>query len=348
MNAQSDSIAPGTVIDRRFQIVRIVGEGEMGSVYEARTQDGQRVGLKVMREGLESNEDLRTRFQREAQALFSLQHPNLLRVFDLGLYGDRPFLVMEYLDGSSLDELVEEGIFSPEQCFDLARQISAGLAYAHRAGVLHRDIKTENVFVTRDQSGQPIAKLVDFGLVKFVDDDKWGSGGQKLTVQGAVFGTPAYMPPEQCAGAPADARCDVYSTGVVFFEMFTGLWPFMEETRMAMFQAHMAKKPPSLSESSDVWNYRQELEAVIATCLAKRPDQRYADGAALEAAMAAIPRPIAQRAIPEAHGIGEGVALPNAQNVNAPNPNARLLGVAALIAGVLILILAAVFLMRTH
>ena len=169
-----------------------------------------------------------------------------------------------------------------------------GLAFAHRSGVLHRDLKTENVFVARDAAGRPVAKLLDFGLVKFVDDERWGSS-KKLTVQGSVFGTPAYMAPEQCAGAPVDTRGDVYSAGVILFELFTGIWPFMEESRIAMFQAHLTKPPPRIG---DVYEgelvFRNQLEEVVQKALAKMADQRFQNADEMLAALKAVPRPVAQ------------------------------------------------------
>lgn len=180
----------GQVIDGRYQLTAQLGEGGMGAVYRAQTQVGEQVAIKLLHEELEGEPALRERFEREARALFGLEHPNILRVHDFGVHGGKPYLVMELLEGQSLDTLVEDGPLAPGRAFELFGQTLQGLAHAHAQGVLHRDLKTENIFVSRLPDGREVAKLLDFGLVKFVDDDRWGES-RKLTVQGSVFGTPA-------------------------------------------------------------------------------------------------------------------------------------------------------------
>ncbi|MAC27439.1 MAG: hypothetical protein CMN31_03980 [Sandaracinus sp.] len=284
----------GAVIDGQYRILDLVGEGGMGAVFRAQQQDGSYCAIKVLHDELTDDPALKERFEREARALFGLQHPNILGVFDYGVVNGMPYLAMELLEGQSLSDLIEDSPPDPELALDLALQVLEGLAFAHRSGVLHRDLKTENVFVARDAAGRPVAKLLDFGLVKFVDDERWGSS-KKLTVQGSVFGTPAYMAPEQCAGAPVDTRGDVYSAGVILFELFTGIWPFMEESRIAMFQAHLTKPPPRIG---DVYEgelvFRNQLEEVVQKALAKMADQRFQNADEMLAALKAVPRPVAQ------------------------------------------------------
>ncbi len=284
----------GATLEGRYEILALIGEGGMGAVYRARQPNGPDVAIKVLHEELGDNAALRERFEREARALFGLEHPNLLHVVDFGIHEGRPYLAMELLDGRSLDAIVEDGALPPEQAYALARQVLRGLAFAHANGVVHRDLKAENVFVTQDAHGQPLAKLLDFGLVKFTDDERWGSSGN-LTTQGAIFGTPAYMAPEQCAGAPVDTRGDVYSAGVILYELFTGLWPFMEETRVKMFQAHLSKPPPRLSDASADRTFRPELEAVVAKALAKSPSERFGDAQEMLAALEAVPQPVSSQ-----------------------------------------------------
>ncbi len=285
----------GATLDDRYEIIALLGEGGMGAVYRARQQGGPDVAIKVLHEELGDNTALRERFEREARALFGLEHPNILHVVDFGVHDKRPYLAMELLDGQPLDRLIEDGPLPPHEAYELGQQVLRGLAFAHANGVLHRDLKAENVFVTTSSDGRTVAKLLDFGLVKFTDDERWGSSSN-LTTQGAIFGTPAYMAPEQCTGASIDTRGDVYSAGVILFEIFTGVWPFMEETRVKMFQAHLGKTPPRLSDATEGRVFRHELESVVARALAKNPNERFRDAQAMLAAFEAVPQPVATRA----------------------------------------------------
>lgn len=278
----------GQVIDQRYHITQLIGEGGMGAVYKAERPDGPPVAIKVLHEELGDQPELRTRFEREARALFGLEHPNILHVEDFGIVDGKPYIAMELLEGLPLDKMVEEGPIEPALAWDLGRQILSGLAYAHGQGALHRDLKTENVFVSRTAEGGYVAKLLDFGLVKFTDDERWGQSS-KLTMTGAVFGTPAYMAPEQCAGAPVDARADVYSTGVILFEIFTGAWPFMEESRIEMFKAHLSKPPPHLHEYAEGWTPSPALDAVVQRALAKQAKDRFQNAGEMLAAFQQVP-----------------------------------------------------------
>lgn len=282
----------GTTLDGRYQVLEILGEGGMGAVYKAATPEGNHVAVKVLHQELGDNEELRERFEREARALFRLEHPHILAAQDFGVVDGSPFLVMELLQGMPLDKYIEESPPPPETALAIARQILTGLAFAHGHAALHRDLKSENVFIQTNPDGSRVAKLLDFGLVKFTDDSKWGAA-KKLTVQGSVFGTPAYMAPEQCIGAPTDARSDVYAMGVIIFELLTGEWPFMEETQMAMFQAQLVKPPPTLTATRPDLRFRQELEDLVAKALAKNPDHRFQDAQSMLAALEAIPHPAA-------------------------------------------------------
>lgn len=282
----------GAVLDQRYQIVSLIGEGGMGAVYKAEQAGGPPVAIKVLHEELGDQQELRERFEREARALFGLEHPNILHVTDFGIVNGNPYLAMELLEGQPMDKLTEDGPLNPDLAFELARQMLDALAFAHANGVLHRDLKSENIWVSQDAHGRPIAKILDFGLAKFTDDDRWGSS-KKLTVQGSIMGTPAYMAPEQCAGAPVDTRGDVYSSGVLIFEMFSGIWPFMEETRMQMFQAHFSKPVPPLAEVTEHLAFRPELDALIQKAMAKKMEDRFQNAGEMLTALSAIPRPVA-------------------------------------------------------
>lgn len=278
----------GQVLDGRYRITSVLGEGGMGVVYRAEQIGGPPVAVKVLHDDLGDNAELRERFEREARALFALEHPNVLTVHDFGVANGSPYLVMELLEGEPLDKFLEETTPEPPEALHIARQVLTGLAFAHNKGVAHRDLKAENVFLRRNADGTRSAKLLDFGLVKFMDDDRWGES-KKLTMQGSVFGTPAYMAPEQCTGAPSDARTDVYSMGCILFELLTGVWPFMEENQVMMFRAHLMTPPPTLTSASDSYEFAPALEAIIARALAKKPEERFQDAGAMLAAVEALP-----------------------------------------------------------
>jgi serine/threonine-protein kinase len=278
----------GQVLDGRYRITSVLGEGGMGVVYRAEQIGGAPVAIKVLHDDLGDNAELRERFEREARALFALEHPNVLSVHDFGIANGSPYLVMELLEGEPLDKYLEDNAPEPPEALHIARQVLTGLAFAHAKGVAHRDLKSENVFLPRNADGTRGAKLLDFGLVKFMDDDRWGES-KKLTMQGSVFGTPAYMAPEQCTGAPSDARTDVYSMGCILFELLTGLWPFMEENQVMMFRAHLMTPPPTLASVSESYEFVADLEAIIARALAKKAEDRYPDAGAMLAALNALP-----------------------------------------------------------
>jgi eukaryotic-like serine/threonine-protein kinase len=296
----------GRTLDGRYRITQRLGEGGMSVVYRAEQPSGPPVAIKVLHEELGEDADLRERFEREARALFALQHPHVLEVHDFGIVDGNPYLVMELLEGTPLDAMLEHGPPPPDVAVDLARQLMRGLAFAHAQAVLHRDLKSENIFLRREPDGRFVVKLLDFGLVKFVDQGRWGEA-RTLTTQGMIFGTPAYMSPEQTTGGPTDARTDVYSAGVILFELMTGLWPFMEEDRVAMFRAHFTKPPPTLSETSETHDFHPALEAIVQKALAKAPEDRFADAGEILAALEVLPNPVAR---PKGSGATQGKPVP--------------------------------------
>jgi serine/threonine-protein kinase len=297
MTAPAAQTAPdplvGSVIGRKYRIEQRLGGGAMGVVYRATAEGGAACAIKVMNADSAKDQNLRERFQREAVALMELKHPNLLEVRDYGFDPQLglPFLVMELLEGRPLDEMVVEHTPDPATGLDLAKQVLRGLAHAHAQRVLHRDLKTENVYCTWDGT-QWVAKLLDFGLVKFDDEKKWGTE-KKLTMQGQVFGSPAYMSPEQGTGGQTDARSDVYSAGVMLFELITGSWPFEAESQMGLLKAHLLEPVPPLSSKREGLAVRPELEAVVKKAMAKKPSERFATAGEMLAALEAVPMPAA-------------------------------------------------------
>jgi len=210
----------------------------------------------------------------------------------------------------TLDEYIEEHTtddaftLPPEQAIDIIKQILRGLAHAHAQNAAHRDMKSENVWVQPRPGGGVDVKILDFGLVKFTDGKKW-SDERKLTMQGMVFGSPGYMPPEQCTGKPTDERSDVYSLGVLLFELLTGVWPFMEENQVQMFQAHLMKPPPSLASSvPEGVRIDPALEALYQKAMAKNPADRFPTAGAMLAALEAIAVPASRGAGPASSGKG--------------------------------------------
>jgi len=290
-------LEPGRIIDERYRIHSLIGEGGVGSVHLADDLTERRwVAIKVLNEDVASNVGLRERFERETRALFALAHPNIVAVHDFGVVEKAPYLVMEVLEGQTLESLLEEGALAPARALDIVSQLLNGLAFAHGQGLIHRDLKTANVFMVRTPDGRDYVKLLDFGLVKFLDKTRWGAE-TTLTAVGEVFGTPAYMSPEQAMGRRADARSDVYSVGVVLFEMLTGRWPFMVEDRAAMLRAHIATPVPWLLEMRPDLPMATELDTILQRALAKESAQRFADAREMAAAVAALdPRALAGRA----------------------------------------------------
>jgi eukaryotic-like serine/threonine-protein kinase len=292
----------GRTIDDHYQILSILGEGNMGAVYKAEQKDGPPVAIKVLHEELGDQAELRERFEREFKALFRLEHPNILKVHDFGIIDGAPYLAMELLTGMTLDEFIEKHTtddafeLAPDLAIDIVKQILRGLAHAHAQRAAHRDMKSENVWIQPETDGRVTVKILDFGLVKFTDGKKW-SDERKLTMQGMVFGSPGYMPPEQCTGKPTDERSDVYSLGVLLYELLTGAWPFMEENQVQMFQAHLMKPAPTLASGAppDV-HIDPALEALYQKAMAKSPDARFPDAGAMLAALEAIPKPVGSSA----------------------------------------------------
>ena len=286
----------------RYHLLERIGEGAMGAVYKAVDAGGGLCAVKMMHAAAVQDASLRTRFEREAQALFSLRHPNILEVRDYGVEAGLPYIVMEYLVGRTLESLiVNDDDLDPALGATLGEQVLTGLAFAHSKGVLHRDIKSENVFVSGTSPADYRCILLDFGLVK-LDDSKFGPA-QKLTMVGSVMGSPAYMSPEQGTGDTVDARTDVYSVGVVLYELIAGAWPFEAESQVDMFRMHLMEKPPSLMSKRAGLQARPELEAVVQTALEKKKEARFPDASAMLDALRRVPKPVAFMGAPVAHHV---------------------------------------------
>ncbi|MEZ4239923.1 MAG: protein kinase [Myxococcota bacterium] len=265
----------GSALETRYSVEREIARGGMSTVYLATQMPlGRRVALKVLALPTEHDDldELIVRFRLEAYALAQLSHPNIVVVHDYGETQDgRFFLAMEYLDGSSLGELFREGPMHVSRALPLLIQVCSGLRYAHKRGVVHRDLKPSNVMIVADDDGAERVKLVDFGLVKVVESDT------TITRAGLILGSPQFMAPEQIRGEQTDLRADIYSFGVMLFRAVTGRYPFTANDSHGMLEAHLVKPVPRLSDVTPELDFPPALEQVVAKCLKKAPDERYAD-----------------------------------------------------------------------
>ena len=264
----------GVVLSDRYRVGVRLGEGGIGAVYEAEHLVlGRKVAIKVLRRELAGMKDLLARFDREARALSRLSHVNVVAVTDFGVWEGLPYLVMELVRGTSLAAEVHVGPMGTDRAAVVIRQILAALVYAHGEGVIHRDLKPSNVMLVEQPGVQDLVKILDFGLAKFVSGEE--SNDVSITKEGAVFGTPAYMSPEQVAGEETDARSDVYAVGLLLFECLTGRRPFVLETRTEVMRAHLATEAPRASSVETSEPIGAALDDVVAKALAKRRADRF-------------------------------------------------------------------------
>ena len=277
----------------QYKILERIGAGGMGEVYRARdTRLGRTVAIKVLPAAVAGDHERRDRFLREAQAAAALSHPNIAALFEIGDDQDHLFLVFEFVPGDSLRAVIAGRPLNPRRALHLAAQVADALADAHAAGIVHRDIKPDNIVVTPKGN----AKVLDFGLAK------WTAGGAARdeaatlveTAAGSRFGTVAYMSPEQALGEPVDHRTDIFSFGIVLYEMLTGALPFRGATPTAMtlqIVQSEAAAPSTVNASVP-----RDLDAIVARALAKKPDDRYDSAAMIAADLRSVDAALAARA----------------------------------------------------
>ncbi|MBX9667841.1 MAG: serine/threonine-protein kinase [Candidatus Obscuribacterales bacterium] len=288
VNTKQDKLI-GEVFANRYKILSVIGQGGMSTVYKAQhTYMDRVVAVKLLHNHLVSDPISVQRFQQEAKAAASLSHANIITVFDFGVTEDGlAFLVMDYLEGPSLGDLLDRtGSVPPEEALDIFRQVLKGLCHAHRKGVIHRDLKPRNLVLAVDEDGTVQVKIVDFGIAKIVPQD--GGESQHLTQTGEVFGSPIYMSPEQCSGQPLDLRSDIYSLGCVMFEVLVGAPPFLGQNAVETMSMHVNDDPPPFKQIDAQANIPKDLEDLILTCLEKSPKKRFQTTSAV---LEALPLP---------------------------------------------------------
>jgi eukaryotic-like serine/threonine-protein kinase len=275
----------GDLCAGRYRVLRPLGRGGYGEVCEAERLDGGgRVAIKLLHERHAQGGAAERRFEREAELAQHLRHPNIVRVLDFGRVEDEvPFIVFELLTGRTLrDELAIAGRLEARRALAVARQMLAALAYAHRAGVVHRDVKPANVFLCGPtEAPEALVKVLDFGIAKAVVGD---FGHTALTATGQMLGTPQYMAPEQVRGEAIDARADVYAMGAVLAEMISGRKLVPGDSEIDVYMAHVSSQPFVLPEAA----LESPLRPCIEAAVAKRREDRYPNGEAMLAALEAV------------------------------------------------------------
>lgn len=263
-------LGTGTIIDGRFEITAFLGAGGMGSVYRARQlQFNREIAIKFLHRRYCEDVAAVKRFQREAKIVAKLQHKNILTAYAFGGYEGQIYLATEFVGGRSLGAIIyEKGPGQLEQALPLLLDICDAMEYAHQQGVLHRDLKPDNILIVTEPGKPPSAKVLDFGLSKLLGSNDAG----KLTRTGEVVGDPRYMSPEQCQGQKLDERSDIYSFGCLMYEVFSGRCPFERDDVVAIMQCHISNEPEPFAQQMGL---SSALEAICFTAMAKKPKDRY-------------------------------------------------------------------------
>jgi serine/threonine protein kinase len=303
-----------------YQIDKKIGQGGMGTVYRARDKKlGKTVAVKVLSHREPAESDSRKRLRNEARAAAILNHPSIVTVLDYDEADDVPFVVYEYVEGKTLDQVIREDPMTYERVIDIATQLAGALEYAHRRGILHRDIKPQNIIITNEG----LAKILDFGLAKKTKVDFVGEDGETFetstlnTAAGTIVGTVEYMSPEQVAGETLDGRTDIFSLGIVLYEMATGENPFRGQNFASIVGKIMSKEAPEFPARS--FKFSTDLRDIISRCLQKKREDRYQGARVLVQDLEQLghsgPR---QRS-------GSGVSLQDRADSVIPRPLARVL-----------------------
>jgi serine/threonine protein kinase len=322
LRAPPGSDLVGSILADRYHVIRRIGEGGMGQVYLAEhVKMKRKSAVKVLHQGMVHDPDAISRFNREASNASQIQHPNVAAIYD---FGETPegliYLAMEFVDGEPLTKIIERhGALTAARAADIGEQVASALEAAHDMGIIHRDLKPDNIMIARGRAGEDVAKVVDFGIAKAMEGDD-----QKVTKTGLAIGTPEYMSPEQLGGDQLDSRTDIYSLGLVTFNMLTGQLPFPSVVSREALIMRLTEKPRTLAEIRNDVRWPPELQTVMDKALANHPADRYQHvsqfGRELVTAVATMPEsaftstgtvelsPIAAAAKTEARPLGGGAA----------------------------------------
>lgn len=299
----------GTVLQGRYRIVERLAAGGMGIIYRGeRVKLARQVAIKFLHAAVAAQSKAMKRFEREARIMARLAHPHCVSVIDVGV-DDAPYIVMDYVSGKDLKDILAEGPMPAARAVHIVRQILAGLAHAHALGVVHRDIKPANIMIADAEGTRDHVYVLDFGLAKFRES----ALGDDVTGSAALIGTPSYMAPEQARGQRAGEAADVYSTGVLLFEMLTGANPFRSENPIDTVLKHQELPVPRL-EDAELADVPADLDEVLQIAMAKEPEERFASVLAFSAALDAVMAPHA--GWPRA----ASVASPYAEADTGPSP----------------------------
>ena len=278
----------GDIFENKYVIESILGTGGMSCVILATHQLlNKQFAIKILLPHLLGNALNVERFRQEAKSTINLNHPNIINVFDCDITATgQPYIVMDYVDGVTLAELIKEKITIPlDQSIGYFIQIADALDYAHKANLIHRDLKPSNVLISNKQPDKHNVKILDFGIAKSIEDNP---GQVKLTQTGELFGSPAYMSPEQAKGSALDERSDIYSFGCLMYETLTGSVPFLSTNLLEIMQMHLTEPPRPMHEVCKNCSIPSDLELIVLKCLAKQPNQRYSSMAEIKDAILKI------------------------------------------------------------
>jgi serine/threonine protein kinase len=309
----------GATLGSRYWVLSVIGRGGMSVVYKAKVKDtGKIVAVKTLRTAGMTDDMVVKRFQREAELLSRLNHP---RIVNLHAYGSsakgQPYFVMDYLIGQNLtDLLARENHLEPERFQDIFVQVCAAIEHAHRQGAIHRDIKPGNIMLTRQGATTDYVKVVDFGIAKMAEE------AQRLTRMGEVWGSPIYMSPEQCMGAPVDARSDIYSLGIVMYESLTGKVPFLGRNYADTMTKQISDDPAPFALVRPDLKIPASLEKIVMAAMAKQPENRYQSLGQMRKDLEAALSAKATTEIPLAAAVKPNKAKVSATGMRRPNDNA--------------------------